>query len=148
MVKRHNHIFYVPRTRSSITWDKTLTTVMFPIRAKAMEAADRMKSPANMAWKEKQKVIFNHPPVELEGLVWTSLTFFSPQISLMVLFPLRLSDPSITSSCTRLAVWIISEIIATALCPGSKSLKWQRPMADYRKQHERFFWKHMHLSNH
>lgn len=64
MVKRHNHIFHVPRTRSSITWDKTLTTVMFPIRAKAMEAADRMKSPAKMAWKEKQKVRFNHPPME------------------------------------------------------------------------------------
>ena len=59
---------------------------------------------------------------------WTnfiSLTFLSPQISLMVLFPLRLSDPSITSSCTKLAVWIISEIIAMVLCPGSKSLRGQ-----------------------
>lgn len=56
------------------------------------------------------------------GSIWFPRTFFSPQISLMVLFPLRLSDPSMTSSCTRLAVWIISEIMATALCPGSRSL--------------------------
>lgn len=53
----------------------------------------------------------------------SSCTFFSPQISLMVVFPLRLSDPSMTSSCTRLAVWIISEIMAMARCPGSKSLQ-------------------------
>lgn len=53
----------------------------------------------------------------------SSRTFFSPHISLMVVFPLRLSDPSMTSSCTRLAVWIISEIMAMARCPGSKSLQ-------------------------
>lgn len=53
----------------------------------------------------------------------------------MVLFPLRLSDPSITSSWTRLAVWIISEIIAIALCPGSKSLH-RRQMADCSEWHE------------
>lgn len=70
--------------------------------------------------------------------IWTDfslLTFLSPHILLMVFFPLRLSDPSMTSSCTRLAVWIISEIIAMALCPGSKSL--QRTKADDRSHDAR-----------
>lgn len=124
----------VPRTRSSITWDKTFTTVMFPIRAKAMDAADRMKSPTKMAWRMKHSYgSFLPGNRDKEGLVSASLTFFSPQTLLMVLFPRRWSDPSITSSCTRLAVWIISEIIATALWPGSKSLmkkKWDHVKAD------------------
>lgn len=57
----------VPRTRSSITWDKTFTTVMFPIRAKAMEAADRMKSPTKMAWKRKHSCRRFRPHEEKEG---------------------------------------------------------------------------------
>lgn len=100
---------------------------MLPIRAKAMDAAERMKSPARIAWRtEKNRYWYSCK--EKRKSAWAdfiSLTFLSPQISLMVLFPLRLSDPSITSSCTRLAVWIISEIIAMALCPGSKSLRGQ-----------------------
>lgn len=47
--------YIIPLTRSSITWDNTFTTVMLPIRAKAMEAADRMKSPAKIAWKGTKK---------------------------------------------------------------------------------------------
>lgn len=39
-------------------------------------------------------------------------TFFSPQILLTVCFPLRELASSMTSSCTRLAVWIISAIKA------------------------------------
>lgn len=39
-------------------------------------------------------------------------TFFSPQILLTVCFPLRERASSITSSWTRLAVWIISAIKA------------------------------------
>lgn len=39
-------------------------------------------------------------------------TFCSPQILLTVCFPLREQASSITSSCTRLAVWIISAIKA------------------------------------
>lgn len=122
----------VPLTRSSMTWDNTLTTVMFPIRANAIEAVDRMKSPTKMAWNKLKKK--NHTFIlSLKKAFCSktasriffhlSLTFFSPHTSLIVLFPRRLSDPSMTSSCTRLAVWIISEIMATAFCPGSKSLR-------------------------
>lgn len=39
----------LPRTRSSMTCDSTDTTVVFPMRANAMDAADRMKSPARIA---------------------------------------------------------------------------------------------------
>ena len=41
-------------------------------------------------------------------------TFFSPQILLTVCFPLRELASSMISSCTRLAVWIISAIKAMA----------------------------------
>lgn len=54
-------------------------------------------------------------------------TFFSPHTWLSDCFPRRASDPSMTSSCTRLAVWIISVIMAMALCPGSRSLEADRP---------------------
>lgn len=39
----------LPRTRSSMTCDSTDTTVVSPIRANAMDATDRMKSPARIA---------------------------------------------------------------------------------------------------
>lgn len=43
---------FLPLTRSSMTCANTFTTVMLPMRARAMEAADRMKSPAKMAYKD------------------------------------------------------------------------------------------------
>jgi hypothetical protein len=39
----------LPRTRSSITWVKIDITVVFPIRARAIDAAERIKSPARTA---------------------------------------------------------------------------------------------------
>lgn len=51
----------LPRTRSSMTCDNTLTTVLLPIRARAMEAAERMKSPAKIAWNRVQKTWQPHP---------------------------------------------------------------------------------------
>lgn len=51
------------------------------------------------------------------------LTFLSPQIWLTVIFPLREFASSITSSWTRLAVWIISAIMATERWLACTSLK-------------------------
>lgn len=39
----------LPRTKSSITWVKIDITVVFPIRARAIDAAERIKSPARTA---------------------------------------------------------------------------------------------------
>lgn len=86
---------------------------------------DEISSQDRLEERKEMTLIFMWGEQKKSWADFTSLTFLSPQISLMVLFPLRLSDPSITSSCTRLAVWIISEIIAMALCPGSKSLQGQ-----------------------
>lgn len=44
------------------------------------------------------------------------LTFLWPHLLSTVGFPLLVEELSITSSCTRLAVWIISDIIATCFC--------------------------------
>lgn len=46
----------LPRTKSSITWANSDTTAVFPIRARAMDAAERIKSPARTAWKKKNKI--------------------------------------------------------------------------------------------
>ena len=45
--------FSLPLTRSSMTCDSTDTTVLLPIRASAIEAAERMKSPARIACREQ-----------------------------------------------------------------------------------------------
>lgn len=37
-----------------MTWDSTDTTDVFPMRASAMDAADRMKSPARIACKQRR----------------------------------------------------------------------------------------------
>lgn len=47
--KRRKVRINLPRTRSSITWVKIDITVVFPIRARAIDAAERIKSPARTA---------------------------------------------------------------------------------------------------
>lgn len=87
--------YTVPRTRSSITWDNTFSTVLLPMRAKAKEAAERMKSPAKIAWKrgpqkrKKKKVIYtsfneNYEVIWKWGIVDLEL----------ILLPLRFFPPT------------------------------------------------------
>lgn len=84
--------FLSPLTRSSITWDSTLTTVMFPIRANAMEAADRMKSPAKMAYERK-----THSHHVLWTFMKQEMRLWLPDLSL----PPQLVDGSLPSPFVR-----------------------------------------------
>lgn len=72
----------LPRTRSSMTWDKTFTTVMLPIRAKAIEAAERIKSPAKIAWKRGGRMIYERVVRKniSDQTILSPLPFFHPTL--------------------------------------------------------------------
>lgn len=72
----------LPRTRSSVTWDKTFTTVMLPIRAKAIEAAERIKSPAKIAWKRGGRMIYERVVRKniSDQTILSPLPFFHPTL--------------------------------------------------------------------
>lgn len=49
------------------------------------------------------------------------MAFFWPHSVFTLALPRRVSAVSMTSSCTRLAVWIISATIATVFCELTRS---------------------------